>query len=94
MNSYFNDLKTGEELSESEVQHWMQQARAKAGGPMQPGVNQDALAYFVEYCEMRYSNQAVVAFLKRMGYFEVVLETMASLDFNLRIQGLSFLWGA
>ncbi len=93
VNSYFNDLKTGEELSESEVQHWMQQARAKAGGPMQPGVNQDALAYFVEYCEMRYSNQAVVAFLKRMGYFEVVLETMASLDFNLRIQGLSFLWG-
>ena len=93
VNSYFNDLKTREDLSESEVQAWMQQARSNAGGRVQPGMSQDALAYFVEYCEIRYSNQAEVALLKRMGYFEVVLETMTSLDFNLRIQGLSFLWG-
>ena len=98
VNSYFNDLDQSKrsaemELSESEVQEWMRQARMKAGASAQQGMSQDALAYFVEYCEMSYSNRAEVALLKRMGFFEVVLETMSSLDFNLRIQGLSFLWG-
>ena len=32
----------------------------------------DALAYFTEYCESRYSQQSTIATLKRLGYFDVV----------------------
>ena len=47
----------------------------------------------MEYCESRYSQQSTVATLKRLGYFEVVGECLPYLPLQLRLKGLSFLWG-
>ena len=50
----------------------MLQAKTQGWWRSQMGMDTDALAYFVEYCEMSYSNQSTIATLKRMGYFDVV----------------------
>lgn len=93
VNSYFNDLASGTDVSEADVQSWMQQAKAQAFDKAEVGVGVDALAYFIEYCEARYSQQSTIATLKRLGYFEVVGECLPFLPVDLRLKGLSFLWG-
>lgn len=93
VNSYFNDLATGMALSEGEVEAWMHRARTHSQDELQPGLDEDAFAYFIEYCESSYSNQANIATLKRLGYFEVVRDVMPFLTMDERLQGLSFLWG-
>lgn len=93
VNSFFNDLATGMELLEGEVAAWMNQVKSHVKDEPQPGMDEDAFAYFIEYCESRYSNQSNIANLKRIGYFEVVRNAMPFLTMDQRLQGLSFLWG-
>lgn len=91
-NSYNGDLTGQPADSIEKIRSVFESLPALSAQPI-AGMNEDEIAYFIDYCRSRFSGAAYIAALDRAGYFEEVQKTLLFLTDNQRLKVLSLLWG-